>query len=40
LSPETFERIQGLRRRVYDSQDYLEGKNAFLQKRPPNFQGE
>jgi methylmalonyl-CoA decarboxylase len=39
LSPETFERIQGLRRRVYDSQDYLEGKNAFLQKRPPNFQG-
>lgn len=40
LSPETFERIQGLRRRVYDSRDYLEGKNAFLQKRPPVFQGE
>jgi methylmalonyl-CoA decarboxylase len=40
LSPETFERIQALRRRVYESQDYLEGKNAFLQKRPPNFQGE
>jgi methylmalonyl-CoA decarboxylase len=40
LSPGTFERIQGLRRRVYDSQDYLEGKNAFLQKRSPVFQGE
>ncbi len=40
FSPETFERIQGLRRRVYDSKDYLEGKNAFLQKRSPNFQGE
>jgi methylmalonyl-CoA decarboxylase len=39
LSPETFERIQGLRRRVYNSQDYLEGKNAFLQKRHPDFQG-
>ena len=39
LSPGTFERIQGLRRRVYDSQDYREGKNAFLQKRPPIFQG-
>lgn len=38
LSPGTFERIQGLRRRVYDSKDYLEGKNAFLEKRPPNFQ--
>jgi methylmalonyl-CoA decarboxylase len=40
LSPETFERIQALRRQVYDSKDYLEGKNAFLQKRPPNFRGE
>jgi methylmalonyl-CoA decarboxylase len=39
LSPETFERIQGLRRRVYDSQDYREGKNAFLEKRPPFFRG-
>ncbi len=40
LSPETFERIQGLRRRVYDSQDYCEGKEAFLQKRKPVFKGQ
>ncbi|MBI4642573.1 MAG: methylmalonyl-CoA decarboxylase [Deltaproteobacteria bacterium] len=40
LSPETFERIQGLRRLVYDSQDYLEGQRAFLEKRKPVFKGE
>ena len=40
LSPETFERIQGLRRRAYDSVDYQEGKNAFFEKRPPVFKGE
>jgi methylmalonyl-CoA decarboxylase len=40
LSPETFERIQGLRRKVYDSADYLEGKNAFFEKRKPVFRGE
>ena len=32
LGPETFERIQGLRRLVYDSQDYQEGQQAFLEK--------
>jgi methylmalonyl-CoA decarboxylase len=40
LSPETFERIQGLRRHVYDSQDYQEGQKAFLEKRKPVFRGE
>jgi methylmalonyl-CoA decarboxylase len=35
LSPEAFERIQALRRLVYNSQDYLEGQKAFQEKRPP-----
>jgi methylmalonyl-CoA decarboxylase len=39
LSPGTFERIQGLRRVVYDSYDYQEGRRAFLEKRSPTFQG-
>jgi methylmalonyl-CoA decarboxylase len=40
LSPEAFERIQSLRRLVYNSKDYLEGQKAFLEKRKPVFQGE
>jgi len=40
LSPQAFERIQALRRLVYNSQDYQEGQRAFLEKRPPVFTGE
>lgn len=40
VSPDTFERLQGLRRRVYDSKDYTEGRRAFLEKRKPVFIGE
>jgi methylmalonyl-CoA decarboxylase len=39
LSPDTFERIQGLRRACYDSEDYQEGIRAFLEKRPAQFTG-
>jgi methylmalonyl-CoA decarboxylase len=39
MSPQGFERVQGLRRLVYDSEDYLEGVSAFLGKRKPVFRG-
>jgi methylmalonyl-CoA decarboxylase len=39
LNPEAYERIQALRRAVYDSNDYQEGITAFFEKRPPTFQG-
>jgi len=40
MTPNGFERLQGLRRVVWDSKDYQEGIAAFLEKRPPNFTGE
>ncbi len=39
MTPEAHERIQSLRRDVYDSDDYQEGLRAFAEKRRPVFGG-
>jgi len=39
LTTEVFERIQAVRRRIYDSDDYQEGIRSFFEKRKPAFQG-
>jgi methylmalonyl-CoA decarboxylase len=39
IAAQVYERVQGLREEAFDSRDYLEGLNAFAQKRQPIFRG-
>lgn len=40
LSAVTYERLQAIRRQIYDSEDYKEGLRSFFEKRPPKFTGQ
>jgi methylmalonyl-CoA decarboxylase len=39
LAAGTYERLQAIRRQIYDSDDYKEGLRAFFEKRSPSFTG-
>lgn len=39
IAPAAFERVQELRQRVAESEDYREGIRAFQERRPPVFRG-
>ena len=39
ISSESFEKINEYRRRVYQGDDYKEGIQSFLEKRPPEYKG-
>ena len=39
ISAENFERINYYRQKVYSGDDYREGINSFLEKRPPHYKG-
>ena len=39
ISAENFERINAYRARVFGGDDYKEGINSFLEKRPPQYKG-
>lgn len=39
INPQTFEEIANLRTEAYSSEDFLEGRNSFLEKRKPDFRG-